>query len=146
MKKSTVVAIVAAALSGPASADQGRATFAVTVTVPARAAVDILEQPADLEVTAADVALGYKDVTARYRVRHNDRNGYLLQISTSDGPVQWIVVRGLDVDVTLHDAVAIPRPGAPFEQDLALDFRFVLDPSTPPGTFPLPLRVAAQPI
>jgi hypothetical protein len=153
----TILAVLAAALAANAFGERTGASFTVAVTVPLRMALESLD-PAPIELTAQDVARGYKDVAARYRVRHNDRRGYVLEISTLD-PVRAVEVRDFDdgvgqsrervaaaVDVASRDAVTIRRPGAPFEQVLALQLRLVLDPSTRPGTFALPLHVVATPI
>jgi hypothetical protein len=141
----TIVALVLA--GGSASAEQGQARFTVAVTVPVRVTLEVIEQPAALTLTADDVARGYKDVSARYVVRHNDRNGYLLQIAARPGPAQRVEVHGLGADVVLRDDVVdIHRSGEAFLQDLALQFRFVLTQSVRPGTFELPVNVAAVPL
>jgi hypothetical protein len=147
VKTSIVAIILAAACALSAAAEQRSTAFTVSVTVPARVVLDVIDQPAFLELTPRDVERGYKDVSARYRVRHNDRNGYLLEFSDVSPVARWIEVRGLDRDVVLRgDPVAIRRSGAAFEQDLSLEFRIVLDPATPPGSVALPLRVAATPL
>jgi len=139
--------VLGIALASPAFGEQGRAGFTVAVIVPVHVSLDVLDQPSVLTLTAQDVARGYKDVSARYRVRHNDRNGYQLEFSSFDPLVRRVEVRGFDAEVVVSDGVvAIRRPGAAFEQDLALEFHFVLAPSTPPGMFELPLRVVASPI
>src|SRR5215471_10882545 len=73
--KLAIVTIVLAAVSIGASAEQRGATFGVAVTVPVRVSLDVIDEPAALELTTQDVARGYKDIAVRYRVRHNDRRG-----------------------------------------------------------------------
>ena len=145
--RSSVAVLVLAIASCPVSAEQGRAQFTVAVTVPVRVLLEVIEQPTEITLSAADVARGYKDVSARYRVRHNDRHGYLLQIAPRTGITSRIEVHGLGAEMALRDEVLdVRRPGDAFEQELALEFRFVLDASVRPGTFALPVNVAAAPI
>jgi hypothetical protein len=143
----SVTLILTTLLASPVSAEQQQTRFTVAVNVPVRITLDVIDQPAELTLTAQDIARGYKEVSARYRVRHNDRNGYLLRIAPRAGITKWVEVRGLGVDVVLHgDFVDIHQPGQSFLQDLSFEFRFVLDTSTPPGTFELPLQISATPI
>ena len=140
----TLVLVIAC---GPASAEQGQAHFAVAVTVPVRVVLEVIDQPAELTLSAEDIARGYKDVSARYRVRHNDRHGYLLQIAPRLGITSRIEVHGLGAEMALRDEVLdVRRPGEAFEQELTLEFRFVLHAAVRPGTFELPVNVAAAPI
>jgi len=139
--------VVSVLLANPASADVGRASFKVIVAVPVRVELETMDQPALLTLTAEDLARGYKDVSARYRVTHNDRRGYLLQIAPRIGLAREVQVSGLGGPVVLQDeAVEIHRPGQDFEQEIALDFRFVLDDGARSGSFDLPVNVAALPL
>ena len=146
MKRSIAV-VLAAALAAPASADpRGDAVFTVAVTVPVRIALQASDVPTTVDLTAQDIARGYKDIAVRYRVRHNDRNGYALEISTLD-PARAVEVRVFDEDsVATGVVVAMRRTAAPFDDDLALRLRLVLDPTSAPGTFALPLAVVATPL
>lgn len=145
--RSSIAALVLAIASCPVSAEQGRAQFTVAVTVPVRVLLEVVEQPTELTLSADDVARGYKDVSARYRVRHNDRRGYLLQIAPRMGITSRIEINGLGAEMALRDEVLdVRRPGETFEQELGLEFRFVLDAGVHPGTFELPVSVAATSI
>jgi hypothetical protein len=147
MLRSIGAMMLAAALANPASADQRQAGFQVGVTVPVRVTLEVVEQPTQLALTDEDVARGYKDVSARYRVRYNDRRGYLLRLAPRLGVTQYVEVRGLGGNIVLREAaIDISRAGAAFLQDLALEFHFVLDPSASPGIVELPVHVAATPI
>lgn len=124
-----------------------RAIFSVSATVPARANLETISQPTALAVSGEDVALGYVDVAAVYRVRNNDPAGYLLQFMPVAGIARQVQVRGLGCALVLgEDAVEVHRPGDSFEQDVALEFRFVLEQGARPGTFNWPVRLTAQPI
>ncbi|HTK96712.1 MAG TPA: hypothetical protein VL379_01705 [Pseudomonadales bacterium] len=145
--RSSIAALLLAIASCPVSGEQGQAQFTVAVNVPVRVLLEVIEQPTELTLSAADVARGYKDVSARYRVRHNDRRGYLLQIAPRTGITSRIDINGLGAEMTLRDEVLdVRRPGQTFEQELRLEFRFVLDAGVPSGTFELPVSVAAAPI
>jgi hypothetical protein len=142
-----VLLVATPLVAGPALADQQQARFTVAVTVPARVTLEALEPSGSITLSAEDVARGYKDVSASYRVRHNDRRGYLLQIAPRVGLARQVEVRGLGADVVLRDdTIEIHRPGAEFLQDLALEFRLLLDAAAQPGVFPLPVRLAVTPL
>ena len=143
----SIAALVLATASCPVSGEQGQTRFTVAVTVPVRVVLEVIAQPTELTLSAEDVARGYKDVSAQYRVRHNDRNGYLLQIAPCGSLAEHIEVRGLGAELLLSDDVVdVHQPGDEFQQELALQFRFVLDAAALPGTFDLPLNVAAIPL
>src|SRR5512143_3410980 len=130
----SIATLVLVMAGSSASAEQGRSHFAVAVTVPVRVVLDVIDQPAELTLSAEDIARGYKDVSARYRVRHNDRHGYLLQIAPRLGITSRIEVHGLGAEMALRDeALDVRRPGEAFEQELTLEFRFVLDAAVRPG-------------
>lgn len=134
-------------VAGSALADQGQARFTVSATVPARVVIEPLEPSDRITLSAQDVARGYKDVAASYRVRHNVRRGYLLQIAPRVGLARQVQVRGLGADVVMRDdTIEIHRPGAEFLQDLELQFRLLLDATVRPGVFQLPVQVAATPL
>ena len=147
MKGWLAATFLAGALVDPASAGEAQTRFNVTVTVPVHVTLEVIEEPAALTVTDADIARGYKDVAARYRVRHNDRSGCLLRIAPTVGLTRWVEVRGLGADIVLRDDVVdIHLPGDAFLQSLELEFRFVLDASIQPGSYALPVNIAATPV
>jgi hypothetical protein len=106
-----------------------------------------LDQPAELSISEADLERGYKDVAATYRVSHNDRRGYLLSLSPRIGVTREVEVQGFDAAFVMREeSVEIVQPGPPGSHELALGFRFVLDPSAEPGRYPLPVLVTARPL
>ena len=142
-----VALMLALATAAPAMAGQGRASFTVSVVVPARVTLTPLDQSSALEVSAADVERGYAEIAATYRVSHNDRRGYLLSLLPRQGLTREIEVQGLATTLVMGDEpVELVQPGPPGSHPLALAFRFVLDPAVVPGRYPLPLLVAAQPL
>jgi len=141
------VVALAVLLASPALADQARARFTVSAVVPKRVKLTVLEQPAQLVLTADDIERGYKDVAARYQVRHNDPNGYLLHLAPRIGLTSHVEVRGLATDVELGDTdLAIRQASAGRLHDFELAFRFVLDPAARPGSYALPVHVTAAPL
>jgi len=138
---------VALATAIPAMAGQVRASFTVSAVVPVRVTLTALEQPAALEVSAADVERGYAEVAATYRVSHNDRRGYLLSLLPRHGLTREIEVQGLASALVMGDEpVELVQPGPPGSHQFALAFRFMLDPTVVPGRYPLPVLVTARPL
>jgi hypothetical protein len=141
------VVALAALLAGPALADQAQARFTVSAVVPKRVTLTALEQPAQLMLSVEDIERGYKDVSVRYRVRHNDPSGYLLHLAPRIGLTRQVEVRGLASAVLLGDEdVAIRQVSTTRLHDFELAFRFVLDPAARPGSYALPVHVTAAPL
>lgn len=150
MKHRIRVLVLLAAVSLPASpacAAEAQARFTVAVAVPPRATLATLDQPTQLTLSDEDVRRGYKDVSARYSVRHNDPRGYLLRLSPRVGLASRVQVTGLATDVVLADTdVEVRQVAASGSQELALGFRFLLEPAARPGTYRWPLHVTATPL
>ena len=140
--------VLSALLVGARVCAEGQqAHFLVSVTVPALAMVEALEQPRRLWLSTDDIARGYKDVSARYLVESNTGRGWLLRLSPRLGVTQRIEVRGLSGPVELRDeSVEIYRARTRGPQDLALDYRFVLTGDAVPGSYELPVHVSATPL
>jgi len=129
----------------PLVADAGdvHASFAVSVVVPARASLETLAQPTLLSVSEEDVARGYVDVAALYRIRNNDPAGYLVRLAPRTGLTSTIEVSGLATDVVMRDEVVeVTQPASLQPQDLNLQFRLMLEPSATAGVYPMPLQVS----
>ena len=141
----SLVAALAVALPAQAGRDQAR--FTVSAVVPVRVTLTALDQPAELSISEADLERGYKDVAATYRVSHNDRRGYLLRLSPRIGVTSAVEVRGLTSPVVMREEIVeLRQSGTPGVRELALGFRFLLDPAAEPGSYPLPVLVTAQPL
>ena len=147
MGRSMGVVALAALLAAPALADQAQTRFTVSAVVPQRVTLTVLEQPSQLALSVEDIERGYKDVSARYQVRYNDRNGYLLHLVPRVGLTRQIEVRGLAAEVVLGDADLAIRQGSVARlHEFELAFRFVLDPAAQPGRYALPVHVTAAPL
>ena len=144
---SALVLAVALAAGLPAQAGRDQARFTVSAFVPARVTLMAVDQPSALVISAEDLARGYKDVAATYRVDHNGRRGYLLGLSPRIGVTRQIEVQGLSAEVVVRgESVEIVQPGPPGSHELSLGFRFVLQADAVPGRYPLPVLVTAQPL
>ena len=134
-----------ALLPAVALADTAGTNFQVGATVVPRTSVAPIAAPAQVQVTARDLALGYVDVAATYRVASNDPRGYLLKFATRTGLTRTIDVGGLAAPLTLSDAGAevhqAVRTGA---HDVALRYRLHLAPQAREGIYPLPVLVVAR--
>lgn len=152
MARALGVLVLSLAVALPAAAGQARASFAVSVQVPARASVTALESAGAFYISAEDVARGYKELATRYRVVSTGARGYLLQIAPRIGLARRVGISGLGGDIVLGDTpLEIHRPaagcverGCTDEFELALYVE--LDPATPPGRYPLPVQLAALPL
>lgn len=148
MQRPFAVPIVVAWLAvASAHAETRHASFVVTVEVPARATLQVVEQPALVEISEQDVARGHKDVAARYRVESNAARGWLLRLAPKLGVAQQVEVQGLSAPVVLAgDAVEVYHARALEPGRLSLTYRLVLGPGTPPGSYQLPIHVSAAPL
>jgi hypothetical protein len=129
----------------PTAADAGdvRTNFVVSAVVPARASLEAVTQPALLSVSEDDVARGYLEVAAVYRVRNNDPAGYLLRLVPLIGLASAIEVSGLATSVMMReDMVEVTQPAALQARDLNLRFRLTLDPGATTGVYPMPVQVS----
>ena len=136
-----------ATAGGTATADEVRSRFQVSLQVPVRLALQPLGEPASVMLTADDLARGYVDIPARYHVSHNDRRGYVLQIVHLGGVAREVRVSGLGGTlVVADDAVEVHRDGQSFEQDVALEFRLVLEPAAQAGRYDWPVALNVQPL
>ena len=134
-------------VTGTPAYGQQRAQFLVQATVPARVTLATVEQPTRLWLTEDDVARGYKDVSARYRVASNDSRGWLLRLSPRLGVTAQVEVRGLAAPLVLGEhGVEVYQPRASEPRHLELDYRFVLEPGTQPGSYELPIHLSATPL
>lgn len=152
MARASGVLVLSLVLSLPAAAGEARASFAVSVRVPARAIVTAGESAGALHISAEDVARGYKEFASRYRVVSTGARGYLLQLAPRIGLARRVGIRGLGGEIVLGAApLEIHRAatgcvdrGCTDEFEMALYVE--LDPATPPGRYPLPVQIEALPL
>jgi hypothetical protein len=130
-----------------ALAGNEEATFTVSASVPARAHLAVLDEPPGLLLSPDDVARGYKDVSARYRISSNAATGYLLTLTPRLGLTRRIEVQGLRTSVIVrHEPLAVHQRPDTRQHVIELGLRFILESSVQPGRYALPLVVAAVPL
>jgi hypothetical protein len=118
--------------------------------VPSRATLRVLHQERSLVVTPEDVARGYVDApsASRIEVRNNSRGGCLLvfeRVAGPDASFGTISIRGFERDVEIGPVGGfVPHAYAPAPVTAELSYRFSLDPSARPGTYPWPLQVSVR--
>lgn len=141
------VLLLAVVAGADARADEERAAFLVSATVPGRVTIEAIEHPARLVISAADISRGYKEVSARYVVSQNTERGWVLRLSPRIGITQQVEVRGLSSDLVLGDqGVDVHRPGTAAREHISLDYRLVFHADAQPGTYDMPVHVSAMPL
>lgn len=146
--KPAILLMLATALATtPAFAGSASALMNVSVEVVARTILTVNSQPASVEVTPADVARGYIDVTqaVTFQVRSNATNGYAMQFQPVGYPFGAATVTWGNSLVTVgNDAAWLTRPYQPGTTSGTLTVHLLLAPGTQPGTYAWPLSFAAQ--
>ena len=136
--------LIALLTATAAQADTRQAQFEVRVTVAPRITLAAVEEPARIDVTPADIARGYVDVSARYRVESNSRRGWLLQLAPRTGLADRVEVQGFANPVVVGDeGVELYRAPAGRGEEFALGYRVVLKPDARPGRYAPPLHLSA---
>jgi hypothetical protein len=152
MLRAIGVLVLSFASALPALAGQSRASFVVSVRILPRAVLPVVEQAGRVELSADDVERGYKQVAVHYRVSGTGPRGYLLQVARRTGLARRIEVDGLGGGLALGDIpLEIHRPAegcvaAACTDDFALVLHVVLDADARPGSYPLPVQLAALPL
>lgn len=132
--------LAALTLASPANAQQSR--FVVHAEVTPRTTLERVSA-ATIEVSAADIQRGYAEPVARYRVRSNDRRGFLLQIRPRSVHAESIELGAAVRPVTLGiDGVDVYHPWARGVQEVAVRMRVKLHDVTQPGRLALPVHVS----
>ncbi|MBK6348363.1 MAG: hypothetical protein V9E93_05300 [Steroidobacteraceae bacterium] len=117
----------------------------VSAYVAPRTSIDAADAPEAVVLTAADLALGYKDVSASYLVSSNVARGYMLRFSARTGLARAIEVRGLGAPIEVGVFGAeVPRFGlTPHSDRISLQYRLHLTAEARPGKYAMPVAVAA---
>jgi hypothetical protein len=141
------LATIAVCSSTASSFASESAQMRVSVQVVARAVLTIEQQPASVEVTAADVARGYVqlDHAVGFNVRSNARNGYVIRFEQISTVFSKAIVSWSNFLVTVGaDGAWIRQPGGVTNLRDALSMRLWLAPATQPGTYSFPVVVSAE--
>lgn len=143
-----LLALVAALHFGTARAETASANLLVSAYVAPEASIEAIGTPDAVVLTAEDLALGYKDVSATYLVSSNDARGYMLRFSSRADLTRAIEVRGLGapVEVGVFGAEVL-QSGRPMHADeINLQYRLHLTADARPGEYVMPVAVAATPL
>jgi hypothetical protein len=124
------------------------AQIGVSATVIANAVAKVERQVGYIEIEHADVARGYVDVpnATRFSVRTNSRNGYLMVFYPLLDIFESAQVTDANIRTNLeHDGGAIVhRDSLPADSMQSLSYRFYLNASVQPGTYPFPLQMQVR--
>ena len=120
----------------------------VRAVVLAHAELTVLEQPAGLVVTGADVRQGFVRVpeTSVLELKNNTRTGCLLSLQAQGFPYREATVSVGGKDFVLGPNggfVTLPVTG---KTTLTLSYRFVLLNKTLPGTYQWPFTLSVSPL
>lgn len=135
---SLVTALLLACQVAPAWA--GNALLQVRATVLERARLQLVTQPATLQLTAADVARGYVDVPepTRVQLESNMRKPVQLDFTAGAGAVRAGGVELLDGPARMQPVVG--------RQQVELRFRLHLDRDAVPGVHAWPVQISMLPL
>ena len=135
---------LALAITPSLSAEQS-ATMRVSAQVLARAVLDIRSQPAEVVVTAEDVARGYVDVAqpVELHVRTNSRSGYLLQVSNMSETFSSVELAFGDTSMNVAHEGWVTRPYVAGGEHVTAKMRVRLAAGTMTGRHPLPVQLSA---
>jgi hypothetical protein len=144
MRRWIGIGLIVLALPSWAAAGEARAQLTVTARVVPRVTLQPVVEPARFSVAVADIERGYLDIGAEYRVSGNDPAGYFLRIAPRVGVTTAIEIDGLGSRVVLRDeSIDVMQPGALRPQSLRLSLRLRFATDMVPGTYGLPVYLAA---
>ena len=134
-----VLALAAAAFAGTARAETATATLQVSAVVLPH--VRLQQDTAPVAITAADIQRGYRDVERRYTLETNEPERVLLQLNPRSGLTDSVDVAGLRAPLRMADStIEISQPLA---RQFTLTYRLWLNAAAVPGSYALPVQVAA---
>jgi hypothetical protein len=145
-----ITTLAATSIAPHVDAASVKSQIAVTAFVPAQTVAQVVTQPAEITITAADIARGYVDVPAasQWRITSNNPIGYVIdffsrlpiftsvRVSSSDGSAELGPDGGAIVERGRHGR----------DMPLHLSFRFNLTGQVQPGTYPWPLALNVRPL
>lgn len=146
-KRITATLLLTVILIAPAYAASTSAQLSISVEVVARTILTIDRQPANIEITAADVARGYVDVpqAMAFRVRSNAINGYTVQFDPMSYPFSRADINWGNTSATVGaDGTWLTRPYQQGTTTGSLNVRLTLTANALPGSYSWPVRVAAN--
>ena len=148
-RRAASIVLATAVFAAPLLAETRTAQMTVSVTVIARAVVDVEQMPAAIEVTADDVARGYVEVKEPMviRVRTNSRSGYMLHADKRDETFSAVELSlpGASMTISSHESW-IQRPYVRGGDAIPVRAVLRLAPGTTAGVHALPISFSATPL
>ena len=141
--KAAATAALILLLPALAAAERTTTNINIAATVLAHITLSAVDEPADLSVSERDLARGYVDARARYRVQTNDRDGFRLRFVPRVGLASEAAIEGLGSTVVVRD-LEVDVMQAASTRYLDLSIRFKLEPDLPAGRYPWPLQLSAD--
>jgi hypothetical protein len=141
----TLVVLVA----GQLFASSVTAPMNVSVNVIARAVLTVDSLPAAIDVTGADIARGYVDVSAPViiRVRTNSRAGYMLQAEQQSPDFKMVELTFGDSKMSVAATESwISRPYVPGGDVIAMHMRVHLAENAQVGSYAMPILLSTRPL
>ena len=130
-------------------AAEARTVLMVGANVLPMARIHMASGVPQLQISAADVALGYTDAPRPLllRVDSNSRAGFALDVSALSPWFTAVTLQGFDIEVILDAAggTVVQRWQGRQSRLLELQVRFKLAPAVQPGRYAWPLRLAWKP-
>lgn len=120
----------------------------VSVNVVASAKLFVAYQQTELIITEKDIARGYIAVPSalRFSVITNSQYGFLVNFYPVGHIFESVEVGGIGSSAHLDESggTIVQRGQSPKNSKYELGFRFKLQPSVHPGTYPWPLQISLQ--
>lgn len=125
-----------------------RSQIAVSAFVPAQTIAQVVEQPAQITITDADIARGYVDLPAasQLRVTSNNPAGYVVDFFSRLPIFTSVRVSstGGSADLGPDGGAIIERGHQGRDMPLNLSYRFNLSAQVQAGTYPWPLALGVR--
>jgi hypothetical protein len=134
-----LLALVAVSCAGTARAETTSANLQVSAVVLPH--VHLQQDTAPVDITAADIERGYRDVARRYTMVTNEPGRVLLQLNPRLGLTDAVDIAGLRAP--LHMADSSLEVSQPLAREFTLTYRLWLKAAAQPGSYALPVQVAA---
>ena len=103
--------------------------------------VRLQQDASPVVISSADIARGYRDVSRRYTLVTNDPERVLLQLNPRLGLTDGVDIEGLRAP--LHMADGTVEISQPLAREFTLTYRLWLNAAAMPGSYALPVQVAA---
>ncbi|MDH4105144.1 MAG: hypothetical protein OEV39_03400 [Gammaproteobacteria bacterium] len=103
--------------------------------------VRLQQDSAPVDITAADIQRGYRDVARHYTVKTNGLERVLLQLNPRLGITHRVDITGLIAPLQMMDASL--EVGQLLAREFTLTYRLWLNAAAQPGSYQLPVQVAA---